>query len=217
MSKLPDFLKLSPEKIAENTAQDAALRQKLASRIQLSPFEHERARALTMEDEQRKIVKSFSSALTLAKKVAADGIANISPTGIDQAREQLNITKSQLAMSLAAQGKFLDAARQTTDSGERKHYRKIAAAVWEDDEKVCKCDAPTGIVNGEQWTLPKYRIVRRVYSLKHSSEMALLECVVCGDWNVRPLTEDLVKIGAAVGQTQMTGKPVSDAEIFKDK
>lgn len=206
MEKLPDFLKLSPEQIAANEGADEVLRSKLATRIKMSPFEYERARALTLEDEQRRVVESLSSVVKLGNKLGAAG--NV------EAKSQLDISRRQLAESLASQGKYLDAAKQTSDAEEKKLYRKMDKAVWTDDENICKCAAPVDFVNGEKWTLPKYRIVRRVYSLKHEAEMPLLECVVCGKWNARNLTLDLQRIEAAIAKG---GKPVSDAEIFKDK
>ncbi|HXG85965.1 MAG TPA: hypothetical protein VNI84_18230 [Pyrinomonadaceae bacterium] len=211
----PDFLKLSPEKLAENQQRDESLRRKFNSRLKLSPFEQERARALVMEDEQRETVNKLNDTVALARKVARDGLTEVAGIDVDRALLRRADEKRVLAEMLAAQGKFLDAARQTTIPVERELYRKTAEAIARDDNDLCDCPAPTGGVAGQILVLPKYRIVRQVYSLSAAAEVSLLECIVCGEWNARDLTPDLVKQQRAVANTTEENK-ISDLELLKE-
>lgn len=212
----PDFLQLSPEKLAENEQRDANLRRKFNSRLKLSPFEQERARALVMEDGQRETVNKLNDTVALARKVARDGLTEVAGIDVDRALVRRAEEKRALAEMLAAQGKFLDAARQTPARAERELYRKTAEAIERADDDLCDCPAPTGGVAGQILVLPKYRIVRKVYSLPAAAEVNLLECVVCGEWNARGLTPDLVRQQRAVANATEDNK-ISDLELLKEK
>ncbi|HXG85346.1 MAG TPA: hypothetical protein VNI84_15095, partial [Pyrinomonadaceae bacterium] len=62
-------------------------------------------------------------------------------------------------------------------------------------------------------TVPKYRIVRKIYSVKEATELNLLACVVCGEYVVGELPPDLQRARDAIADATPE-KPVSDLELL---
>jgi hypothetical protein len=187
-------LRLSDAQIAENKRRQDDLRRKFNSRTKLSPADNERARAIVLEDSLRdnlKLVHGNSKKSVVLEK--------------------------QLAESLASQGKFKEAAEYSTGK-EKEFYLKVDSAVWADDD-LCECEAPKEAVAGKLLELPKHRLIKQVYSLKHGVVMNLLECQTCGEWNVRDLTDDLRKLQQAAEVNRLADKNgqkrIDDIELLK--
>lgn len=215
MTNLPDFLKLSEEQIAQSAQNQTEIRMKFNNRMRMTPEEEERASAMIREPELSQTVKSLKSALALARKVSREGLSQITSTDIDRTIEELNHARTRLAEALAAQGKFIEAARHAPTKEMRAFYLQIDEAIWKDDEDLCGCPAEVRVVGQDRIILPKFRVVREVFSLKHCAAMNLLECNACANWNVRSLTEDLMKLQKAVNDAAHSEKKPTDIEIFK--
>lgn len=195
MSALPDFLELSPEQLAQNKRQQDVLRRKFNSRLKMSAEEQERAQSLILEDTLKQSLNAIRS------------------------KKKSKIVKRQLAEAVAAQGRFTDAKALTDLVREKKYYQKINDAIWKDDEDLCKCEAKPEAVGGTLLQLPKFRVLKQIYSLRDMKMVNLLECNVCGEWNARDLTEDLIRINQVAEFNRTTDKNgqkrINDLELLK--
>lgn len=85
----------------------------------------------------------------------------------------------RLAEAVAAQGRFLEAS-EIAEKEAKEFYQKAAEAVH--DNTPCLCPAPTSSVQGRMLKLPKYRVIKGIYSLQQGSFGWLVECNTCHLW-----------------------------------
>lgn len=171
------------------------MRRKFNSRLKMTAEDHERAQSFILED-------------TLKQSLAAI-----------RSKKKSKIVKRQLAEALAAQGRFTDAKFTTDLVREKKYYQRLNDAIWKDDEDLCKCEPKPEAVAGALLQLPKYRVLKQIFSLRDMKMVNLLECNVCGDWNARDLTEDLIRINQVAEFNRTTDKNgqkrIDDLELLK--
>lgn len=158
MEDLPDFLKLSEEQIEAEKVRQDRLRRDHNMRVRQSGAQTEFARALIIEEEIRKELESTNRPAV-----------------------ELNQLHDRLAEVLAAQGRFIEAAQTAVDADQQEFYRKAAAAVYDATECECGNKLAAG-PNGGQLRLPKYRVIKEIYSLKTGQFGYLSECSTCGNW-----------------------------------
>lgn len=176
--------------------------KKFNSRLTLSPAESERARAIVIAPVLIETADQLEPVLAKLKK---------------QKRKYSHVAKTvketalQIAENFAQQGFFDKAAENSPDKKTKEFYSKIFEAVWKNDSE-CECEPPKEAIGGKLLTMPKHRILKQVFSLKHNQTMYLLECVVCESWNVRNLTEDLIRI--AQEQSKPEDKRRNDIQLF---
>lgn len=179
MAELPDFLQLDkPAREREENRQDK-LRREFHSRARQSGAEIEAARAIIIEPELRTALKT-----------------NPIP-------EEKTSLLNRLADNLSQQGRFFEAAATAVDKDIKDFNQKAADAVFEG--QTCSCEPPIETVQGRNLRLPKYRIVKEIYSLKAGRFGYLVECGTCGNW----MFSDTNPI------PQHSGKPVSDLERLR--
>ena len=206
MESLPDFLTLSKAQIAENARQQDDLRLKFNTRLRTTPLEDERAKAMILEPTIRESIILIEEADAEAEKHRRGRKPKVQKDSV-----RLALAKMRLAENLASQGKYLEASQTAPTTELTDHYKQISDAVFSDDEDLCECERPTGVVGNDVLEFPRHRILGYVYSVKHAREMPLLQCQVCGEMNVRSLTPNLVK----AEQAKSSGKQLTDTEIFK--
>lgn len=156
MEPLPDFLKLSEDDLEREKQRQDRLRRDFNSRVKQSPVQEEMARAMILEESLR---TSHTS--------AGDDIRNH--------------IADRLADNLAAQGKFAEAATTASDESLRTFYKKAAEAIYGNSE--CACDGKIESIGQTRIQLPKYRVLKEIYSLKSGQFGFLVECNTCGQWN----------------------------------
>jgi hypothetical protein len=142
---LPDFLRLQPHEITREKERQETLRKDFNSRVRLSPAEHEMARALILEADLKNAIKTADTA------------------------EAIRSAKNRYAECLAQLGRFLEAAKFTSDPEAQKFYTATAEAVFNGQE--CSCSPPIEKVGNQIQRLPKYRTIKEVHSLKHGQVM----------------------------------------------
>lgn len=158
MVELPDFLKLSPEAVEAETLRQTRLKQEFNSRARQTPAEMEAARALLIEDSLRQAFKT------------------------EKNPDEKTRIANQLGENLSQQGRFLEAAKVAKDKDAKKFYAKAADAVFNRIE--CGCSPRVEMVADQRIKLPKYRVIKEIYSLKMQAFAYLVECNKCGDWGV---------------------------------
>lgn len=176
MEPLPDFLRLSEDDLARETERQDRLRRDFNSRAKQPPVQEEAARAMILETSLR---ASLENADADVKNHIAD----------------------RLADNLAAQGRFSEASTTASDESLRTFYKKAAKAIYDNSE--CLCDGRIENVGQTRIQLPKYRVLKQVYSLRAGQFGYLVECNVCGQWNF--LGDDPLPARA----------PISDLELLK--
>lgn len=153
MTNLPDFLRLTDEQRANEEKRQDRLRREFNSRARLSSAEMEFARAMILETDHRRAWEESD--------------------GDDKAS-----AGSRLAETVASMGRFLEAAALTGDETARSFYEKASAATQA--KLGCKCEAPLASVAGKTIRLPKYRVLKQIYSMPAATFGYLAECNVCG-------------------------------------
>jgi hypothetical protein len=170
---LPDFLRLSDEQIGAERERQARLRADLSARVRLTPAQTEYARGMVLEPELR--------------------------SEWEHSQEDPGLS-GRLAEAVAAQGRFIEAARYATDPAAKGFYAKAAEAVF--DNEQCGCDPPIRAVDGgTRIKLPRWRTIKEIYSLPHQKFGYLVECSDCERWVF--LTDD------------PTPTPVTEQEFLK--
>lgn len=187
-----DFLELSDDEIKKEQIRQDILRRKFNSRLKLTPQEEERARAMIIEEDLKR---------------------NLSLLHKQKAKKEKHKIRRRLAEIVATQGRYLEASKITPVKSEKGFYKDIAEAVLKNDDDLCQCDIPKEATDsGELLELPKFRNLKQIYSIKHGKFMNLLECNVCGVWNVRSLTNDLEQLVTA--QKKMEKEPNPFEKLF---
>lgn len=156
MEPLPDFLQLSDDDLEREKQRQDRLRRDFNSRVKQAPVQEEMARAMILEE-------SLQTSLTNADADIRDHIAD------------------RLADNLAAQGRFVEAATTASNEDLRTFYKKAAEAIYDNSE--CACDGKIESVGQTRIQLPKYRVLKEIYSLKSGQFGFLVECNACGQWN----------------------------------
>jgi hypothetical protein len=154
--ELPDFLQLEPEAVEAEKRRQTRLKQEFNTRARQTPAELEAARALIIEDSLRAALKA------------------------DHAPNEKSRIADQLAENLAQQGRFNEAAGLAEDEHAQAFYAKAADAIF--NRQMCDCPARIEMVVGQRIQLPKFRVIKQVYSLKAASFGYLLECDRCAEW-----------------------------------
>jgi hypothetical protein len=155
MANLPDFLQLSPDDVKREKERQKRLMQEFNSRARQTVSEMEAARALVIESDLREALKGTKG-------------------------EERRRVKNQLAECLAQQGRFLEASRTASGREAKVFYEKAADAVFNRIE--CGCPPKVESVEGVRIQLPKFRVIKEIYSIKAQSFGYLAECSVCGHW-----------------------------------
>jgi len=156
MKALPDFLLLPEADVAREQQRQENLRRDFNSRARLLPVEVEMARSLVIEEDLRQTLKA------------------------QKGRALKQQTKNQLADIVAAQGRFLEAAQLTNDKDAKAFFKKAAEAIH--NGKECPDTGPLERVADNVIKLPKYRVIKQVYSIKLGQYGYLSECATCGNW-----------------------------------
>lgn len=173
---LPDFLKLTPKRLAENEANQKSWRESAGS---LSSAEAaQRARSVLIEADARNVLAIIGEQFAAAGEDERISILH------HRTREL-----GRLAEALAAQGRYDEAAAIEPSERKAAEYAEIWEAVWREDEETCKC--PSYRTLGNRKHLNDTHALD-VFSLKHGRDMALVKCGLCEFANVRPLTQDLI-------------------------
>jgi len=110
--------------------------------------------------------------------------------------EHLRNAEAQLADALAAQGHYADAAELHPSVDHATRYRAIAEAIDRDDDAPgcdCQVETVTSPPSRQQIRLQNDIISEYVFSPKHRRMMPLVQCVKCGDMNVKPAPEHLAR------------------------
>jgi hypothetical protein len=149
---LPDFLQLSEDAVKREEERQRRLRQEFGTRARQTPAEMEAARALIVEDSLRKALA----------------------TG-----EETERVSNQLAENLAMQGRFLEAAQTAVDEQAKEYYQKAFDALTSGE---CDCAPKTTIVDHHRIQLPKYRVIKEIYSIPAGHFGFLSECSRGGHW-----------------------------------
>ncbi|GEM_PF-4764986 len=172
----PDFLKLTPERLAENEAY-----QKLWSYRATSPFVNNTARML----EKANAVREEKELLPIIEAYSKE----VNETTDEKRKkflvESLEKLYGQLAEKLASQGRFDEAAAIEPDLHRRTEYMSFWIAVWRQDAESCEC------VKKYEDKYKTYYVEKFVFSLKHGVEMPIVRCNTCGLRNVKALLYDL--------------------------
>jgi hypothetical protein len=127
----------------------------------------------------------------------------------DPAPEHVATAAAQLAEALAAQGHFSDAATLHPQSEQAKRYQAIASAIERDDtEPPCPCPADnrTDEASGRPILLPTENITEMVFSLRHNRLMPVVQCLHCGDMNVKPAPAHLEERARRVHEEHQKAK-----------
>jgi hypothetical protein len=119
--------------------------------------------------------------------------------------ERLTRAQGQLAESLAAQGKFLEAAAVAPTNELVARYSAIHDAVHRPDTDACDCPEtvtdPRG-ANGTSIELPNSFVEEMVYSEERGHERPLVRCLSCGDLNAKPAPAALAAVMDAHKQSR---------------
>jgi hypothetical protein len=153
---LPDFLLLPEADIAREKRRQENLRRDFNSRARLSPAEVEAARSFVIEEDLRRTLKT------------------------QRGRELRRQTRNQLADVISAQGRFTEAAQLTSDKQAKEFFKKAADAIFH--RKECTDTGKIETIAGATIRLPKYRVIKQVYSMKLGQYGYLAECNTCGNW-----------------------------------
>lgn len=155
MDALPDFLRLSEDDLEREKKRQDRLRRDFNSRTKQTPIHEEMARAMILEE-------SLRTSLANADDDIRDHIAD------------------RLADNLAAQGRFAEAATTASNEDLRTFYKRAAEAIYDNVE--CSDDGPVQSVGQTRIKLPKYRIIKEIYSLRTGQFGFIVECNICGNW-----------------------------------
>jgi hypothetical protein len=177
-SPLPDYLKLTPEKIAKIREQQDRLRAQAQARGRLSPEARQMQLGMAHEKSARTDVEMLEAELRDSKESDPDKVARL-----DHAR-------SRLAEALGQQGRYNEAAEVEPGEEKQAHYEAMWDAVWRDDDETCPCEP---FIDGDL-SLTHDHVAEEVISQKHGNKrMPAIRCNSegCGFINVRPLTLEL--------------------------
>lgn len=152
MADLPDFLQLTDEQRANEAKRQERLRRDFNSRTRLSSAEIEAARAMILEGDHRRAWEESE--------------------GSDK-----DLASTRLAETVAAMGRFVEAAELTADPLARSFYETATAAIG--TKAACLCAAPTASISGKTVRMPKYRVLKQIYSLSDADFGYLALCNVC--------------------------------------
>lgn len=175
---LPEFLELTQDRLAENAANQKAWREaSAASAVHLA---NERPRAALIETDALAILDILEDEF---KATADEGVkATVSAAAIHQ--------RSRLSESLAAQGRYDEAAAVEPNA------RKAAelTAVWEavQADGISDCTDPAYRTSGSRKLSNRVHI-RDVFSLKRQREMPLIRCSICKRLTVTDLSPEMAR------------------------
>ena len=189
-SKVPDYLRVSPELAEEIETEQKKLRAKFAQRFS-KPTHEETALHLAINYEQA--ARRFFEAVA---------------KGAPATEKELSFNRRRLAQSLQAQGRYEEAVEvldKTVSAEETLAVELIQEfhALIVPDGEFCSCASPTGF--------PTSHITKTVR--KPTGEVVpLIRCTVCGHVNATTQTpEDLGQL-----EKMRFGKAkVSDSELLK--
>lgn len=116
--------------------------------------------------------------------------------------ESKTLASSQLADSLAMQGKYSEAAETHPDPVRKEHFEKIIAAIELPDGEKCGCLDSTAKINDVDLSITPRFERDRIYSPVHKGVVSLVECSKCGHQNARPLRSRLLRHNAAINQNE---------------
>jgi hypothetical protein len=135
--------------------------------------------------------------------------------GVKGKEEERRLAKSQLAESLAMQGRYAEAAEVHPDKEQRKYYRDIAVAIEKPDDEKCDCGDRRAKMNDTELSITPRFERARIFSPVHNDVVSLVECSKCGHWNARPLRSRLLKHNDALAMSEGAKKPVlSDPQVL---
>lgn len=170
----PEYLQLSPEKLAENEARQKEWARG-ANPANLMTSAYDRNRAAQIEADARRVIG-----------ILREQISNsIESETTEQLNNALQRELSRLAEALALQGRFDEAAHSEPDVHKTNHYEKLHAAVFADDTVWCDCPKTETLPSGEKREVRQS--LGKIYSQKHNSEKYLIVCSKCNFYNVRDL------------------------------
>lgn len=176
-SKIPRWLRRTPEQQKADDALQARLRSAYGPGIRPTSTERHLMRARAVELSAR---------------------AQLEHAQTDPHAKELHIVsaRAQLAEARAAQGHFTEAAEIHPDERHCKRYTAIAAAVERPDDETCDCPAETRVphpADGKTITIQNQNVDEIVFSRKHNRLMPLIACTDrdCGHMNVRPAPQAL--------------------------
>jgi hypothetical protein len=118
--------------------------------------------------------------------------------------------KENLAVALAMQGRFTEAAKIHPDKLMRQHFKDIESAIEMDDAEKCDCKDFTGTVDGVEIAVTPRYSARTVYSTKHGEAVQLITCARCGHMNARKPRGRLLLASQNTG----TGRQLRDSQIL---
>lgn len=176
-SKIPIWLRRTPEQQAADDALQARLKSAYGPGIHPSADERHLMRAVAVELSAR------------AQLEHLDTMRSPDPLHVEVAR-------AQLAEARADQGHFTEAAGIHPDPEQCARYEAIAAAIERPDDDECGCEPETAqtVREGKPVTVTIHpeNIDLMVFDLRHHKLMPLHRCQ-CGALNVKPANQRLQK------------------------
>ncbi len=152
MTILPDFLHLPKDAVERETERQRRLKQEFHTRARQTPVEMEMARAMVVEESLREALASG---------------------------HEVERVSNQLAENLSQQGRFIEASEIAINAQAKEYYQKAGEALRATE---CECAPMTAIVEHHRIKLPKYHVVKEVYSIPAGHFGFLVECGRSGHW-----------------------------------
>lgn len=178
-ASIPDFIKLTPEKLAES-----AENQKRWAALSNSPFlaagkDAERSRAVRLEHDWRETISVVRQSLSRTTDVAE--IEALNNAYVNAAR--------QLSEALATQGRYLEAAHYSKGVGDEtlaKEHLDLHQAIDREDDETCGAECDLAFEK-DKTRITKEDPVAIIWSPRHNREVHVFRCNLCGGLNARPL------------------------------
>jgi len=178
---LPSYLRVTPEKEQQIESDQAQWRVGVHTVAATTDDEQMMRRGMQMEEIARLNLSSLEKTET----------------------ERIAIERARLAEGLRLQGRYLEAAKATTDKTQARAFKAIQKAIDKSDEHRCKCKDDVheshtlnlkydpqrhhGMTNNNDGThaIHRHHARERIFSRKHGRAVDLVQCVKCGDLNAR--------------------------------
>lgn len=176
-NKIPIWLRRTPEQQAQDDRYQEELKQALGPGRRPNPTEARLLRAAAV----RRAAEAQLQHLV--------GLENPDPL-------HLKTAEAQLADALAEQGHYSDAAELHPSAEHAERYRAIAAAIDRpDDEQGCQCELQNVLdpQTNRPILLQNEIVSEYIFSPKHGRLMPVVQCVKCGDMNVKPAPAHLTQ------------------------
>lgn len=168
-SKIPIWLRRTPEQQAADQAYQEQLRSAQGPGRRPNPLERQLIQAAAI------------------KRAAA---AELEQLRIDPEPDSHHLAhaEARMAEALAMEGNFPAAAELHPDPEHTARFEAIAAAIERDDNERCNCPIQTATdpVTGQPITIYPDVIEEMVLSPKHGNKLVpVVRCTACGDLNVK--------------------------------